>query len=171
MKNNRILITAGLLLISTTMLYGQSKTVWLDDLDLTAVTQGNGVAMKNKSVGGKTLTIGGQTFERGVGTHSVSELAIQLNGKATLFTAHVGMDDEILAHKPSAEFIVIGDGKQLWSSGIMTAGDAAKPCSVSLEGIKMLELIVDEGNDNNYYDHATGPMPKSNPRAPKVSQP
>lgn len=154
MKNNRILITAGLLLISTTMLYGQSKTVWLDDLDLTAVTQGNGVAMKNKSVDGKTLTIGGQTFERGVGTHSVSELAIQLDGKATLFTAHVGMDDEILAHKPSAEFIVIGDGKQLWSSGIMTAGDAAKPCSVSLKGIKMLELIVDEGNDNNYYDHA-----------------
>ena len=55
------------------------------------------------------MTIGGQTFERGVGTHSVSEIAIQLDGKAVSFTAQVGLDDEIIEHKTSAEFIVIGD--------------------------------------------------------------
>ena len=95
------------------------------------MTQGNGVAMKNKSVDGKTLTIGGQTFERGVGTHSVSEIAIQLDGKAVSFTAQVGLDDEIIEHKTFAEFIVIGDGARLWSSGIVKAGDAPKLCSVS----------------------------------------
>ena len=73
MKNNmkQFLTLVGFVIASITTGCGQSHTVWLDDLDLTAMTQGNGVAMKNKSVDGKTLTIGGQTFERGVGTHSI----------------------------------------------------------------------------------------------------
>jgi alpha-galactosidase len=102
------------------------------------------------------LTIGGQTFERGVGTHSVSEIAIQLDGKAVSFTAQVGLDDEIIEHKTSAEFIVIGDGARLWSSGIVKAGDAPKLCSVSLDGVKRLELIVADGGDGPYYDLPTG---------------
>ena len=148
------LALVGFVIASITTGCGQSHTVWLDDLDLTAMTQGNGVAMKNKSVDGKTLTIGGQTFERGVGTHSVSEIAIQLDGKAVSFTAQVGLDDEIIEHKTSAEFIVIGDGARLWSSGIVKAGDAPKLCSVSLDGVKRLELIVADGGDGPYYDHA-----------------
>ena len=150
----QFLTLVGFVIASITTGCGQSHTVWLDDLDLTAMTQGNGVAMKNKSVDGKTLTIGGQTFERGVGTHSVSEIAIQLDGKAVSFTAQVGLDDEIIEHKTSAEFIVIGDGARLWSSGIVKAGDAPKLCSVSLDGVKRLELIVADGGDGPYYDHA-----------------
>lgn len=130
------------------------QTVWLDDLDLTAMTQGGGVPTKNKSVDGNPLTIGGQTFERGVGTHSVSEIAIQIDGNATLFSAFVGLDDEMLEHNTSAEFIVIGDGEQLWSSGIVKVGNAPKECSVPLNGVKRLELIVAEGGDGPYYDHA-----------------
>ena len=150
----QFLALVGFVIASITTGCGQSHTVWLDDLDLTAMTQGNGVAMKNKSVDGKTLTIGGQRFERGVGTHSVSEIAIQLDGKAVSFTAQVGLDDEIIEYKTSAEFIVIGDGARLWSSGIVKAGDAPKLCSVSLDGVKRLELIVADGGDGPYYDHA-----------------
>lgn len=155
-KRNMRLFASIVCLVATMLVAGcsQPQTVWLDDLDLTAMTQGGGVPMKNKSVDGNVLTIGGQTFERGVGTHSVSELAIQVDGKATLFTAMVGLDDEMLAHKTSAEFIVIGDGAQLWSSGIVKVGDAPKECSVPLEGVKRLELIVAEGGDGPYYDHA-----------------
>lgn len=154
MENTKIWIIASFALAGIVTGCNQPQTVWLDDLDLTAMTQGHGVAMKNKSVDGKTLTIGGQTFERGVGTHSISELVIQLDGKATSFMAQVGLDDEILEHKPSAEFIVIGDGKQLWSSGVVKAGDSAKPCTVSLNGVKRLELIVAGSDDGPYYDHA-----------------
>lgn len=78
MKTKRLLIVASLVLVNTMAACAQSKTVWLDDLDLTAMTQGYGMPMKNKSIDGRKLTIGGQTFERGVGTHSVSEVAIQL---------------------------------------------------------------------------------------------
>ena len=97
----QFLALVGFVIASITTGCGQSHTVWLDDLDLTAMTQGHGVAMKNKSVDGKPLTIGGQTFERGVGTHSVSEIAIQLDGKAVSFTAQVGLDDEIIEHLPN----------------------------------------------------------------------
>jgi len=133
--------------------YLSAQTVWLDQLYLSTATQGYGIPMKNKSIDGKTLTIAGQTFERGFGSHSESSLTILLEGKATLFTAQVGIDDEVKGQKPAAEFIVYGDNKKLWSSGIMSLGDAARPCSVKLDGVKKLELVVNDGGNGNYYDH------------------
>jgi alpha-galactosidase len=110
--------------------------------------------MKNKSIDGKTLTIAGKTFERGFATHSVSSLLILLDGKANAFNAQVGIDDEVTGHDAAAEFEIYGDGKKLWSSGIMRLGDAAKPCSVQLSGVKKLELVVADGGNGNYYEHA-----------------
>jgi alpha-galactosidase len=131
-----------------------AQKVWLDELDLSTATQGYGVPMKNKSLDGKTLTIAGKTFERGFATHSVSSLLILLEGKATVFNARVGIDDEVKGHQPAVEFELIGDGKKLWSSGIMHLGDSARSCSVKLAGVKKLELVVTDGGNGNYYDHA-----------------
>ncbi|MGZ3881407.1 MAG: NPCBM/NEW2 domain-containing protein, partial [Flavisolibacter sp.] len=63
--------------MGTYSLYAQ--TVWLDQLDVSAATQGYGVPNKNKTVDGRTMTIAGKTFERGFGTHSESSLLIQLD--------------------------------------------------------------------------------------------
>jgi alpha-galactosidase len=131
-----------------------AQTVWLDELDLSTATQGWGMPMKNKSIDGKTLTIAGKKFERGFATHSVSSLLILLEGKATTFTANVGMDDEVKGHGAAAEFELYGDGKKLWASGVMRVGDSAKACSVQLVGVKKLELVVADGGNGNYYDHA-----------------
>ena len=132
----------------------QAQTVWLDELDLSAATQGWGVPMKNKSIDNKTLTIAGKTYERGFATHSVSSLLILLEGKAISFTAQVGIDDEVTGHDAAAEFELYGDGKKLWSSGRMKVGDPARTCSVNLTDIKKLELVVADGGNGNYYDHA-----------------
>ena len=154
-SNIKLAAIAGIIITLGLIGSGQlsAQTVWLDQLDLSTATQGYGVPMKNKSLDGKTLTIAGQTFERGFGSHSESSLTILLEGKATLFTAQVGIDDEVKGQKPAAEFIVIGDGKKLWSSGIMHLGDAAKSCSVDITGTKKLELLVTDGGNGNYYDH------------------
>ncbi len=150
------MIIAGLIVllsfIGNSQLFAQ--TVWLDQLDLSAATQGYGVPGKNKSVAEKTITINGKTFNRGFGTHAESSLFILLNGHATSFTAFVGIDDEVDGHQPAVEFILIGDGKQLWKSGIMRLKDSARFCSVSLTGVKKLELVVTDGGNGNYYDHA-----------------
>ena len=131
-----------------------AQTVWLDQLDLSAATQGYGVPTKNKSLDGKPMTIGGQVFERGFGTHAVSSLTVLLDGKAKSFSAQVGIDDEVKGHEPAAEFELYADGKKIWSSGIMRIGDAARSCNVTLDGVKKLELVVADGGNGNYYDHA-----------------
>ena len=155
-NTNKLTAVAGLIIVFGLMgiSHVSAQTVWLDQLDLSTATQGWGVPMKNKSIDGKTLTISGKTFERGFATHSVSSLLILLDGKATEFTAQVGIDDEVKGHDPAVEFELVGDGKQIWSSGVMRLGDAAKSCSAQLSGVKKLELVVTDGGNGNYYDHA-----------------
>lgn len=143
-----------ILFIQQSMAQGPAHEVWLDQLDLSAATQGYGVPHKARSVDGRTMTIVGVGFERGFGTHAESSLIIQLNGKASSFTAQVGIDDEVKGHDPAVEFVLLGDGKKIWSSGIMRLGDPAKPCQASLVGIQKLELVVTDGGNGNYYDHA-----------------
>lgn len=148
--------TSLLLLLVLTLgsLSVSAQTVWLDELDLTAATQGYGTPKKNKSLDGKTMTIAGQTFQRGFGTHATSSLLVLLDGKAKSFTAKVGLDDEVKGQRPAVEFVLNGDGNKLWSSGIMHLGDSARLCQVSLAGIQKLELIVTDGRNGDYYDHA-----------------
>lgn len=155
---SKIRLATFLATIAVLCLHGssnlQAQTVWLDELDLSAATQGYGIPMKNKSIDGKRISIAGKTFERGFGTHSVSSLLILLDGKAVSFTAQVGVDDEIKGQRPAVEFVLNADGKNIWSSGVMHLGDAAKPCSVTLTGVQKLELVVNDGGNGNYYDHA-----------------
>lgn len=155
MNNIRLAGIAGVIIIFSLIGIGQlsAQTVWLDQLELSAATQGYGVPMKNKSIDGKTFSIAGKTFERGFGSHSESSLMILLEEKAISLTARVGIDDEVAGHDPAAEFVVYGDGKKLWASGVMRLGDTARYCSVDLNGIKKLELVVTDGGNGNYYDH------------------
>jgi alpha-galactosidase len=153
MWNNKMYLIAVILLLSANISKAQS-VVWLDQLDLSVATQGHGKPGINTSVDGKPITIAGDVFKRGFGTHAESSLLIKLNGKAKSFSAMVGMDDEIKGQNPAAEFEIYGDNKKLWSSGVMKLGDKAKPVSVSLEGIRQLELVVTDGGNGPYYDHA-----------------
>jgi alpha-galactosidase len=144
-------ITLGVIAVGTV----SAATVWLDELNLDSATQGWGEPHKNQSVDGNPLTIAGKKFARGFGTHAESLLKIKIEGGAQKFTASVGVDDEI-KNNPAAsiEFIVEGDGKALWRSGVMRAGDAAKSCDVDLAGVKALALKVTDAGHGINYDHA-----------------
>ena len=132
-----------------------AETVWLDSLDLSVARQGWGSPRKNKSLDGNSLTVAGKTFERGLGTHAVGSLTILTGGGALSFSASVGVDDEVKRNaKASVEFRVVGDGKVLWTSGVMRAGDVAKPLSVDLSGVKKLELVTGDAGDGHQSDHA-----------------
>ncbi|MDI3320875.1 NPCBM/NEW2 domain-containing protein [Pinibacter soli] len=151
---NRI-ITSIIVVIGVVSSYrSAAQMVWLDQLDISAATQGYGVPNNNRSVDNRTLTIAGQKFQRGFGTHAESSLIILLKGKAQSFSAMVGIDDEVAGHEPAVEFVVFGDGKKMWSSGIMHLGDSARTCQASVKGIQKMELVVNDGGNGNYYDHA-----------------
>jgi alpha-galactosidase len=153
MLKNKIVVFAITLACSGAFYKAQS-TVWLDKLDLSVATQGHGKPGINTSVDGKPLTIAGEVFKRGFGTHAESSLLIKLNGKVKKFSTLVGIDDEIKGQSPAVEFEIYGDNKKLWSSGTMHLGDKAKPVSVDLKGVNRLELVVTDGGNGPYYDHA-----------------
>ena len=146
------------------------ETVPLSTLDLHKMKQGWGEAKIDRSVTGKPLTIGGQTFEHGVGTHAVSVLYVHLGGGTRRFSAKVGVDSSQVGKPGSVEFRVIADGKTLFKSGVMKPGDAAKTVDVDLTGGKTLILLVGSAGDGIAFDHAdwadakfvvTGDKPKA----------
>lgn len=150
--------------------------VWLSDLDIGKTQQGWEHARKDLSVDGNPLKIAGRAFEKGLGTHADSLLYVELNGGSTRFNAWVGVDDEVMntnrqggARPGSVEFRILADGKQVYKSGVIKSGDAAKEVDIDLTGVNLLVLIVDSGDSMN-YDHAdwadayftvTGTAPKT----------
>ncbi len=133
---------------------GAAETVWLSSLNLTRMSAGWGKPLKDKSVQGKPMSIAGQKFERGVGTHAASRMYVDLGRGSESFKATVGVDDEVKGNTGSVEFRVYGDGKRLWRSGVMKAGQPAKAVDVNLQGIDTLLLIVDPAGDGVNFDHA-----------------
>ncbi len=130
-----------------------AETVWLSSLDITRMTSGWSVAKTNLGVMGTPISIGGKQFSRGVGTHGESKLRLDLAGKAARFIAQVGVDDSA-GGKGSVEFIVSGDGRVLWRSGLVTGGKPPIPVDIKIGGVRILGLRVTDGGDGSGSDHA-----------------
>ncbi len=131
-----------------------SESVWLSALDVSKTQQDWGKPQADKSVDGHTMSIAGTKYEHGLGTHAVSLLYIDLNGGSTRFTAMVGVDDEVTGKPIGIRFSVIGDGRDLWKSGVMKKGQPAEKVDVDVSGVKTLRLVVENEGDNINYDHA-----------------
>ena len=67
-----------------------------------------------------------------------------LKGLFNKFVAIVGVDDA--TGEPSAgttvEFIVSGDGRELWRSGPLKKSDAAKTVDIKITGVKILSVKI-----------------------------
>jgi len=131
-----------------------ARTVWLSSLNLEKMTSGWGTPQKDKSIQNKSLTIAGETFDKGVGTHAASLMYIDLKKSCRSFSAYVGVDDEVKGNIGSVRFRIYGDGKLLFNSGILKAGEPAKKVDIDLTGCRTLTLSVDPAGDNTGYDHA-----------------
>ncbi|HNS18698.1 MAG TPA: NPCBM/NEW2 domain-containing protein [Bacteroidales bacterium] len=131
----------------------QESVVYLDELDLSPMETGWGEVKANLSAEGNPLSVAGQVYKRGVGTHAVSSLLLDLQGKASIFHSFVGVDDES-GKRASVEFFVLGDGWILWHSGTMRYGDPARQVKLDVKGIKKLGLYVSDGGDGIGWDHA-----------------
>ncbi|MBS1604701.1 MAG: NPCBM/NEW2 domain-containing protein, partial [Bacteroidetes bacterium] len=130
-----------------------ARTVYLDELDTRYMLQDWGFPQTNKSVLGGPLRVAGVRYERGIGTHSISRLLIDLQGKALSFSGWAGADD-LNDFGGNMEFELIADERLLWTSGILHKGMPAVPFCVGLQGVHQLALLVKEGGDGIMYDHA-----------------
>jgi hypothetical protein len=140
----------GLLLAAAAT--ASAETVYLDELDVRAMSAGWGESQARRSVDGNALQLGGETFERGVGTHAVSQMVLERRG-ATRFQAMVGVDGEV-GETGTVEFSVRGGEQVLWSSGVVSGGAAPVPVDVELGAHERITLQVGDGGDGIGYDHA-----------------
>jgi len=149
------LLISVLLIATVAVAADTTRDVPLTALDLSKVVQGWGAPQVDKSVTGAPMSIGGRKFERGLGTHAVNSIWIDLKGGAERFVAWVGVDDDnVPGCMGSVIFKVLGDGKTLYQSPVMKGGDAARQIDVSLHGIKVLLLKVTDAEDGIGCDHA-----------------
>ncbi len=147
-------ICAGTLLLAfAVMTAAQARTVWLDDLDLGLIKQGWGKAQPKKSVQGRPLRLQGKTYERGVGSHAAGSFYAELDGNAKRFQAVVGVDDD--SNGPGTIAVSIaGDGKVLFRSPLLKTGDTPAVVDLDLSGVKLLAVKMEDGGDDNHFDHA-----------------
>ncbi len=102
---------------------------------------------------GNTLSIAGQEYERGLGTHANSIIRYQLEGKYERFTAEIGHDDESNGGD-GVTFEVKLDGHTIYGpSKIFMWGTPAEYIDLNVTGGDELELLVHCVGDIN-YDHA-----------------
>jgi len=146
-------------LISISLLAGTARgepgrVFVVSSLDISQVKQDRGEPRANQSFDGHALSIGGQTFTNGLGTHANSEFTLDLAGRGRSFSASVGVDDEVGKGQGSVVFKLISQKNQvLWQSKELHAGDTPQAVNVKLAGVQKLTLLADGGDTIN-HDHA-----------------
>jgi peptidoglycan/xylan/chitin deacetylase (PgdA/CDA1 family) len=132
---------------------------YLSDLSWTSAINSWGPVERDMSNGesdardGKTITLNGTTYPKGLGVHAASDVRYNLGGQCSSFTAKVGVDDEVGANG-SVTFEVYTDGTKVYDSGIMRGDTATRDVAVNVTGKGELRLVVTIGGDDSGYDHA-----------------
>jgi hypothetical protein len=129
---------------------------YLSELDWEPPKIGFGSIGKDRSVNGKPITLNSVRYERGLGTHAMSEIVFDLEKLGRpyeRFISDVGVDDEVSAMS-SVVFQVFVDGKRVYDSGTMTPDSETKTVDVGVAGIKQLRLVVTDAGDGINSDHA-----------------
>jgi hypothetical protein len=132
-----------------------SDTVFLDDIKENDSSVGHGTLGKRGShgYGSDEIAVNGTKAVHSLSLHpkrqGSAHVKYELGKKYAKFSAEVAISDA--APKPSESpltFRVIGDGKELWKSKPIRSKGVSETCSVGIQGIKELTLIVDCPNGN-----------------------
>jgi hypothetical protein len=108
---------------------------------------------ENAAGDGRPMSIGGHGYEKGLGVNPYSEITFPLAGKCTAFSADVGVDDEV-GTAGSVVFQVWADQTMLLETPVLRGGAAPLTVNVNLTGRTTLRLIVMDGGDGGWNDHA-----------------
>jgi len=88
-----------------------------------------------------------------------TEAIYYLNGRASRFTAFVGIDQSMdpnnkIGAGATVEYLIYTDGRLAWRSGLVTLQTPVKNVDVELSGVNELKLVVTNGGDNTDWDWA-----------------
>jgi len=108
------------------------------------IESSGGAVQKDKNADGQpiSLSINGRTevFEKGIGMAAGSSAVVDLTGKnMEIFSAKVGVDASQAADAQT-KVEIYGDGRLLYQSDAMSAGDSARAVYLDITGISKLEM-------------------------------
>ncbi len=119
---------------------------------------------RNLSIDGNALTMKGNTYTSGMGTHASSKVIVKLNG-ATRFVATVGIDAEVAndasfnandSRWSNANYKVTVEGEtgntQVLAEGAVSFNDPVATVDVDCSGWKFL-ILESIAGDSNWGDH------------------
>jgi NPCBM/NEW2 domain len=110
--------------------------------------------VRDGSVVGRDLRLGGGVFDRGLGMHSASRVTYRLPAGCRRFEALVGLDERT-GRRGSVRVRVLVDGKEQdrGLKGDLTGAMQPVAIRVDVSGAKELTLLVDFGRGGNVGDH------------------
>lgn len=91
--------------------------------------------------GPRPITVRGRRLETGIAVNGGSETAYEIKGLFRSFTSTVAVDDSA-PDAAKLEFILLGDGKELWKSGPLGKADQPKAVGAKIEDVRRLGLKV-----------------------------
>ncbi|MFD9595765.1 NPCBM/NEW2 domain-containing protein [Kitasatospora sp. NPDC059973] len=114
---------------------------------------------ENQARDGRTITIAGTTYAKGLGVNALSQVVYFLGGSCTSLTTDVGVDAEA-SGRASVSFEIYKDAVKVADSGLMTVTSAPRHLTADLTGAEELRLVVTDGGDGTISDHAdwAGPV-------------
>jgi len=142
--------------------------IWLEDIGLESWSQRRGRPRAGRTLRDQPIVLGGVSYPHGVGTRSISEFVVDLQGAATRFSSMVGIDDALRQGVGSVTFEVWADDEKVAESGLVRAGDAPRLLTADLTGANVLTLLVDDGGDTSNDDEVVwaGAMIELRPGSP-----
>ncbi len=115
---------------------------------------GFGEMRLNRTWGGGSIVIGGESYRSGLGFHAPTTLRYAVPSGATAFQAIVAVDDDTSTCARGSFRLTLRDekGRVVYQSGVITQ-EAPKAVIVELPGVKELELDFDDAGDGRDCDH------------------
>jgi hypothetical protein len=134
-----------------------SRLVFLSDLKPLAEEQRSIAFLdvpwqKDRSVQGRTLTLGQRTFEKGIGCHAECRLTFAADGKWDVLAAVIGIDAETMG-KGDCVFSVLADGEAVFTRRVKGT-DSPQEIQVDIPRAKQIVLVVESGAGLDLGDHA-----------------
>ncbi len=131
----------------------QNGVLYLSFLDPTKVEQGWGEFRVDRSVTGDPIELGALQHARGLGTHAPSVIRYDIPDGYARFEATAGVDASRKSCGGSVTLSVRLDGREVFTSDVLTPFSEPAEISVELQGARVLELRADATIDGQQCDH------------------
>jgi hypothetical protein len=110
------------------------------------------------------VVVGGHRSPHGLGLHppdtpAVARVRYALGKRARVFKTAVALNDTAPATGGGVRFVVIGDGKELWQSGVVRQPGRTESCAVDVSTVEVLELRV-RAEGSHFGGHAVWVEPR-----------